>query len=61
MAIFPHSPVTTVLPMEERSACYTNLDRITAKGGYVPFVAQLYAYMGKNFEPYWFVLGVQNA
>jgi Fic family protein len=49
-----------IIPVEERSAYYTNLDRIAATGDYPPFVKQVCGLVGKSFEPYWFVLNDKN-
>lgn len=46
-----------IIPVEERSAYYTNLDCIAAKGDYVPFVQQVCDLVEKSFAPYWFLLG----
>jgi Fic family protein len=46
-----------IIPVEERSTYYTNLDRIAARGDYLPFVERVCALVEKSFEPYWFVLG----
>ena len=49
-----------IIPVEERSAYYANLDRVAAKGEYAPFVQQVCALVEKSFEPYWFVLGIKK-
>ena len=45
-----------IIPVDERSAYFENLDRIAAKGDYVPFVEQVCGLVEKSFEPYWFLL-----
>lgn len=49
-----------VLPVTERSVYYDNLTAIQARGDYVPFVRQVCGLVEKSFEPYWFVLGVNE-
>jgi Fic family protein len=48
-----------IIPVEERSAYYENLDAVAVRGDYTPFVRQLCGLVEKSFEPYWFVTGVQ--
>ena len=47
-----------IVPVEERSAYYANLDAVAVQGDYVPFVEQVCDLVEKSFAPYWFVLGV---
>ena len=47
-----------IVPVEERSAYYANLDAVAVKGDYVPFVEQVCGLVEKSFAPYWFLLGV---
>lgn len=49
-----------IIPVEERSAYYENLDAIAVRGDYKPFVWQLCGLVEKSFEPYWFVTGKQG-
>jgi Fic family protein len=46
-----------IIPVEERSAYYENLDAIAVRGEYTPFVRQLCDLAEKSFEPYWLVAG----
>ncbi len=50
-----------IVPVEERSAYYTNLDAIAVQGDYTPFVSQICALVEKSFEPYCFVLGMKGS
>ncbi|WP_022657356.1 Fic family protein [Desulfovibrio desulfuricans] len=47
-----------IVPVEERSVYYANLDTVAVKGDYAPFVEQVCDLVEKSFAPYWFVLGV---
>lgn len=47
-----------IIPVEESSNYYSNLDCVAVRGDYLPFVRQVYGLVEKSFEPYWFVAGV---
>mgnify|MGYP003623647012 FL=1 len=49
-----------IIPVEERSAYYTNLDCIAATGDYVPFVQQVCNLVGNSFSPFWFVMDIDE-
>lgn len=49
-----------IIPVEERSAYYANLDAAAVHGEYEPFVRQVCALVENSFAPYWFVLGVEK-
>ena len=49
-----------IIPVEERSAYYANLDAVAVRGEYEPFVRQVSGLVEKSFAPYWFVLGVEE-
>lgn len=46
-----------IIPVEERSLYYENLDAIAVKGDYKPFILQICTLSEKSFEPYWSLLG----
>jgi len=48
-----------IIPVEERSVYYENLDVVAVRGDYKPFVWQVCSLVEKSFEPYWFVLRVK--
>lgn len=50
-----------IIPVEERSAYYANLDAVAVRGEYEAFVRQVCGLVEKSFAPYWFVLGVEDA
>lgn len=44
-----------IVPVEERSNYYANLDMAAVRGNYLPFTRQLCELVKNGFEPYWFV------
>lgn len=46
-----------IIPVEERSTYYTNLDAVAVRGDYKPFVWQVCGLAERSFEMYWFVAG----
>ena len=46
-----------IIPVEERSSYYSNLDAVAVRGDYKPLAWQVCGLVEKSFEPYWFVLG----
>ncbi len=49
-----------IVPVEERSVYYTNLDVVAVNGDYKPFTCQVCELMEESFEKYWFMLGVSR-
>ncbi|MDL2313830.1 Fic family protein [Desulfovibrio sp. OttesenSCG-928-C14] len=43
-----------IVPVEERSNYYANLDAAAVRGDYAPFARQLCELVAKGFEQYWF-------
>jgi Fic family protein len=48
-----------IIPVEARSAYYTNLDVAHTKGDYAPFTRQICGLAEQSFKPYWHVLRVR--
>ena len=46
-----------IVPVEERSNYYANLDIVAVKGDYSPFALQVCALVENGFKPYWFIGG----
>lgn len=47
-----------IVPVEERSVYYANLDTVAVQGDYAPFAEQVCGLVERSFAQYWFVLGV---